>query len=340
MGDGSTPIPALSVSAVASRLGVAPSTLRTWDRRYGLGPSAHVAGAHRRYSGADISRLMIMRKLTLEGVSPSEAAEVAQEAHIDESTPIPIGGADSATTASTSTVSSPRVARPLSSVQGATPHQSPRSHLRDATDEGERAHRLLRAAHMADESVIMQLLQASFEREGLEQTWARMIEPVVVNLAGTDELVAPGMDPLSLLGNSVMATLRRLSYVIARSAETHGLTGRVMICAAPDQVSTMAAHVLGAAIIQHGTVAKVLTGKLDTESIEEAINEQEPAVVLAFSWEEPDGALLHGMEHVSGDQAVPMLLAGPGWPQETPPGAHRARSFIGAVHEAQSYVSA
>ncbi|WP_418607771.1 MerR family transcriptional regulator [Georgenia sp. SUBG003] len=36
----------LTVAAVAGRLGVAASTLRTWDRRYGLGPSAHEAGAH------------------------------------------------------------------------------------------------------------------------------------------------------------------------------------------------------------------------------------------------------------------------------------------------------
>ena len=33
------PLPALAVAAVARRLGVAPATLRTWDRRYGLGPS-------------------------------------------------------------------------------------------------------------------------------------------------------------------------------------------------------------------------------------------------------------------------------------------------------------
>ena len=31
----------LSVAAVARRLGVAPATLRTWDRRYGIGPSGH-----------------------------------------------------------------------------------------------------------------------------------------------------------------------------------------------------------------------------------------------------------------------------------------------------------
>ena len=39
----------LTVAAVARRLGVAPATLRTWDRRYGLGPSSHEAGEHRRY---------------------------------------------------------------------------------------------------------------------------------------------------------------------------------------------------------------------------------------------------------------------------------------------------
>lgn len=71
------PTPTLTVAAVARRLGVAPSTLRTWDRRYGLGPSAHTAGAHRRYSPTDVARLMVMRRLTLEGVSPADAARIA-----------------------------------------------------------------------------------------------------------------------------------------------------------------------------------------------------------------------------------------------------------------------
>src|SRR5215208_143396 len=69
--------PTLTVAAVARRLGVAPPTLRTWDRRYGLGPSAHTAGAHRRYSPSDVARLMVMRRLTLQGVPPADAARYA-----------------------------------------------------------------------------------------------------------------------------------------------------------------------------------------------------------------------------------------------------------------------
>ena len=46
----------LTVAAVARRVGVAPATLRTWDRRYGLGPSSHEAGQHRRQRGGIIAR--------------------------------------------------------------------------------------------------------------------------------------------------------------------------------------------------------------------------------------------------------------------------------------------
>ena len=70
----------LTVAAVARRLGVAPATLRTWDRRYGLGPSTHEAGEHRRYCPADLMKLTLMRRLISAGVAPSDAAEKAKKA--------------------------------------------------------------------------------------------------------------------------------------------------------------------------------------------------------------------------------------------------------------------
>lgn len=66
-----------TVAAVARRLGIAPATLRTWDRRYGLGPQDHSAGTHRRYSEADLSRLLVMRRLIAGGISPGDAAQSA-----------------------------------------------------------------------------------------------------------------------------------------------------------------------------------------------------------------------------------------------------------------------
>jgi len=66
------------VAAVARRIGVAPATLRTWDRRYGLGPSEHVEGEHRRYCPQDLARLTMMRRLIVAGLAPAEAAEQAR----------------------------------------------------------------------------------------------------------------------------------------------------------------------------------------------------------------------------------------------------------------------
>jgi DNA-binding transcriptional MerR regulator len=92
--------PALAVAAVARRLGVAPSTLRTWDRRYGLGPSEHSAGSHRRYTNDDVARLLLMRQLTLAGVAPADAARSAREPRPAAGSGPPAGGADRVATPS------------------------------------------------------------------------------------------------------------------------------------------------------------------------------------------------------------------------------------------------
>ena len=70
----------LTVAAVARRIGVAPATLRTWDRRYGLGPSSHEAGEHRRYCPSDLAKLTMMSRLITSGVAPCDAA-IRAKAH-------------------------------------------------------------------------------------------------------------------------------------------------------------------------------------------------------------------------------------------------------------------
>ncbi|ACQ81300.1 transcriptional regulator, MerR family [Beutenbergia cavernae DSM 12333] len=82
----------LTVAAVAARLGVAASTLRTWDRRYGLGPSRREAGSHRRYTPDDVARLETMRALTLRGVAPADAARIASQSAPSSLVHQPSGG--------------------------------------------------------------------------------------------------------------------------------------------------------------------------------------------------------------------------------------------------------
>ncbi|MET7395492.1 MerR family transcriptional regulator [Dactylosporangium sp. NPDC005572] len=77
---------AYSAGAVARRLGVAVTTLRTWHQRYGMGPSLHEPGHHRRYTEQDIERLQAMQRLIFEGVAPSEAARWANQLPL---TPLP-----------------------------------------------------------------------------------------------------------------------------------------------------------------------------------------------------------------------------------------------------------
>jgi DNA-binding transcriptional MerR regulator len=63
-----------SVAETARRVGVAGSTLRTWERRYGLQPSLRTAGGHRRYTVDDVAALQQLRRLVDAGLPTGSAA--------------------------------------------------------------------------------------------------------------------------------------------------------------------------------------------------------------------------------------------------------------------------
>ena len=71
------PRPVFTVSGAARQLGIPAATLRTWERRHGIGPSGRSAGGHRRYTSADLIRLRAMRTLVETGVPPGQAAGLA-----------------------------------------------------------------------------------------------------------------------------------------------------------------------------------------------------------------------------------------------------------------------
>lgn len=77
----------LTVTAVSVKLGIPPSTLRTWERRYGLGPSDRRTGEHRRYVDSDVARLARMVELVRRGVTPANAAAIALNWREGDETP-------------------------------------------------------------------------------------------------------------------------------------------------------------------------------------------------------------------------------------------------------------
>jgi len=79
--------PEWTPGALARMLGVSPNTLRTWDRRYGLGPTVRENGRHRRYSEADERRLRRMVALTASGMSTAAAAAIARGEAASEHSP-------------------------------------------------------------------------------------------------------------------------------------------------------------------------------------------------------------------------------------------------------------
>ncbi len=143
----------LTVAAVARRLGVAPATLRTWARRYawGLGPSGHESGTHRRYTERDLGRLQAMRRLTLAGMPAADAARSVL------STDARAGSVSRAPSQRTSTAVNV-VAPPAG-----TPVQ------RD----------LVRAANSMSAAAVSDLVRRSIAAHGALLTWRDLVEPVL-----------------------------------------------------------------------------------------------------------------------------------------------------------------
>lgn len=64
----------LRIGSVSSLTGVAPDTLRAWERRYGLFSPARTSGRFRLYSDDDVTRVQEMERLIAAGIPASEAA--------------------------------------------------------------------------------------------------------------------------------------------------------------------------------------------------------------------------------------------------------------------------
>jgi len=305
---GVAPSPAaLTVAAVARRLGVAPATLRTWDRRYGLGPSAHTTGSHRRYGPADLERLDVMRRLTVQGVAPGEAARVAlatpAEPALATVTELPRTGA--------AAPAGHAAAAPVVPLD--RPGQGPRG--------------LARAAMALDPDAATQIVLASVARRGVVATWEELVCPVLESVGRRWARTGAGVEVEHLLSEAVTAAFARVAAGIREPRNARP----VLLAGAPDEEHTLPLRALAAALAERGVATRTLGARLPHEALVAAIRRSGPAVV--FVWCQlsatADGALLGELPAVR--PAPLVLVGGPGWPAVSPPGVRRVGDLSEAV---------
>lgn len=158
--------------AVAGMLGIAPTTLRTWDQRYGLGPSIRTDGGHRRYEDADVEVLRRMVVLTAQGVSAAAAAVLARQEPV-------------------------------------APSDGPRTPI--TPEEAVVAQRgFLAAANRLDEPMMADLASKLITGHGVVSAWEDVFVPALVELGDQVARTGQGVEVEHLASGSVLHALRAI----------------------------------------------------------------------------------------------------------------------------------
>ena len=312
----------LTVAAVARQLGVAPATLRTWDRRYGLGPSERSSGSHRRYTEADLARLQLMRKLVLEGVAPADAARRALAAGPNEH-PMP-----------------PRltVLRPVPPLPedeaGDSRHGGGRVIALPGATPAVRG--LARAALALDAHACSAIMDDTIERHGVVWTWEQLIVPVLIGVGERWESTGAGVEVEHLLSAAVVASLS----AAARGLQVTLNSRAVLLACSDDDLHVLPLHATAAALAEEGIASRILGERLPLPALEEAVRRTGPAAVLVWAQvpRSADVSRLAGLPNYRPTPAI--LVGGPGWYGDLPAGIDRVNSLDAAVSRIQHALGA
>ncbi|MEY4493806.1 MAG: hypothetical protein RL355_1155 [Actinomycetota bacterium] len=276
----------LSVATVARRIGVAPATLRTWDRRYGIGPSNHDSGQNRLYSLSDVARLELMRNLVVQGLSPAKAAAVAVEKDLAPAN------------------LRVEVDRNLQLAEKALPdnvHQlgSPENVVRG----------LIRAANMLDQESCRTIVCDQLEQKGVLWSWERILVPALQNVGQKWEQTGQGIEVEHLLVEVIESQLRFISTSIDEAVNARPI---LLACTA-HELHTLPIHAIAAGLAEHDIACRILGARLPAESLMAAVKKIGPSAVVV--WSQTRGTAEPEIwTQIKSQRPNPLLVAaGPGW---------------------------
>lgn len=338
--------PAWTASAVAAHLGVSVVTLRSWSRRYGLDPTGHRAGQHRRYRPADVARLQTLRRLVASGMAPADAARWVL-AHPDRTA----GTADLAaeqgpaltrdTPPPSGSGSSPESrALPNSTADALEPDRDAHTRaestatLRAVAPHAVASHAvasLVAAATRLDSDALTAALDAHLQSSGVPRAWEEVCVPALAAISRRQLQRGDCIDVEHLLSTSIIAALQRLPRVQPSPG------GRVVLLACVEREwHTLALHALQAALAPHRVSICMLGAATPARALGAAVDRVEPGAVVLWAQTGATArtsvlrsvlASLHGADRsghssINDSSLAPALLAaGPGWRHRRLPSA-------------------
>jgi hypothetical protein len=307
----------LTAGAVARRLGVAVTTLRTWHQRYDLGPSSHEPGKHRRYTAEDVARLELMQRLTADGVAAGVAARWVRTRNIATAlTPrLPANGAHPA-----NRNGSADAARNGASRDGGG-HNLPLGPASPA------ARGLGRAAMRLDAESVRQIASDAVRHLGVVRAWDSVLRPVLAAI-GERHGRTGGLIEVEHLVSAITSDV-----LGAVPRPTGNGRGRVLLACTDDEQHSLPIEALSAALAQAHVMCRTLGARVPMPALRAAVRRTGPAAVLLWS-HNPRTADPEQLSALSGDRTRPLLLAaaGPGWnPQTLPSGVATPRTLREAV---------
>ncbi len=300
----------VSVAVAARRLGVAPATLRTWDRRYGLGPSQRDGGAHRRYSPLDLARLNYMSALVRSGSSPAQsaAAALAREFTHDEY---------ESNTSHSAMVGAGHT--PLGRSGGGNVVATPGCNRR--------VRGLAKSASALDQAACAAIISESLQETGVIQTWNELLLPMLKSIGELWESRQCGIEVEHVLSTAIQVEFSSYAF----EAATKAPRGTVLLGSVAHGDHQLALWAVGAGLAEQGIRFVHLGGGMPLESLGEVISRTGPRAV--FLWSQilgsADAAGLADLPSLRPNPRI--VIGGPGWHNTPARGVHVAGCLSSAV---------
>lgn len=298
--------PQLTVAAVARRLGVAPATLRTWDRRYGLGPTDHSPGAHRRYSPADVARLETMRQLTVRGVAPADAARLA----LAERSP-----------------SAGAVVQAVQAADSTPPGRGSGGRILRLPNVDARVRGLARASMGLDAAAVADDLARGVAADGVEVTWESLLLPVLVAIGDRWAATGDGVDVEHLLSACASGVFRQYAAAVPDPVNVRP----VLLACAAGELHSLPLDVLAAALAERRIATRLLGAAVPVRAMASAVRRIGPGALVLWSQLRATASLAQLAAVPATRPPVAVIAGGPGWPTG---GLPEKVGFAGDLHSA------